>query len=701
MTTLNHDQNLAATTLSGPVAIIAGAGSGKTKTLIERIDNLVASGVLPHNILAITFTNKAANELKARLSPMSKSAHASTIHSLCVSLLRQFLIGPLGEAVPFTIMDGDDQRSLIGQIFEDLCDEFKEAGQPLFDETVRPNKSQYVGKILGNISSAKNDNIWPNQYLMSSKTKKHKLREITAIIYDRYYARSRKLSAYDFDDLLMETYRLISTNNIALNAIQNLYKYIMVDEYQDTNTLQNDLINMIASKYQNICVVGDPDQSIYGWRGAQIKNIINFEKTYPNASVIYLNQNYRSAQNILDAANDVISHNTGDDFGRRNLHSKIGNTSPILKVSLTSAEDEAEYVVNAIKAKHAQGVSYSDMVILYRTHALNREIERRLQNEQVPYKISGGLSFYDRSEIKDVLAYLNVLANYAYEPSLLRIINKPARGIGIQTIDLMTNWAKNQPIPQPLLSAVLSADAIPNLPDVKRQTLNAFANVYKEALTNNRTITDLIKYFVASFDYKNYLQQQDNGEERINNVEEMLSDSKRYDDAHPPVTDDQLLQYANPVDFEKFRRKDTLSRLTEFLAIVATNREVTAKNAAGLDDENGVALMTVHNAKGLEYRSVYLIGVEDGIFPSGQSLNKLAFSESAIDEERRLMYVAITRAKEHLMMTSVSSRFLYGNVQHNGESRFLNEIKPTRVEAIEVPALHPPKYTNFNSNSWE
>lgn len=700
MTTLNPEQHLAATTLTGPVAIIAGAGSGKTKTLIERIDNLVESGVAAHNILAITFTNKAANELKERLSLKSKSVHASTIHSLCVTLLREFQKGPSGEIVPFTIMDPDDQRSLISGIFDDICEVYKQHGRPIFPEGVTPNKTMHIRVFLNNISSAKNDNVWPSEYLNSKSTRNHKMRELTSTVYKRYYDQTRKINAYDFDDLLMETYKLLRTNNIVLNSVQNHYRHIMVDEYQDTNTLQNDLINQIASKYQNICVVGDPDQSIYGWRGAQIKNILNFEHTYPKAKVIYLNKNYRSSQNILDAANDVIANNDTDDFGRHELHSTITNVAPIRKVELASAEDEAEYIVNDIKTRHASGTDYADMVILYRTHALNREIEHALQINKIPYKISGGLSFYDRAEIKDVIAYLNVLANFTYDPSLRRIINVPSRGIGLQTLEHLSNWAKNQPIPQPLLSAVLSVESISEIPSPKQQTLTAFANVYKNALTHNDSITDLIKYFITNFDYQNYLAQDENAEERINNVNELLSDAKRFDAAHVPLTREVLSQFANGLDPDQLKKQDTLSRLTEFLATVAMNREISATNAAALEAETGVSLMTVHTAKGLEFKSVYVIGGEDGIFPSAQSLNALSRNDSALDEERRLMYVAITRAKEYLTLTTVNARFLYGNVQHNGPSRFFNEFKPNRVHHLKIPAMHPPKYLGSNENPW-
>lgn len=698
-TTLNQEQHLAATTLTGPVVIIAGAGSGKTKTLIERIDNLVASGVNPANILAITFTNKAANELRERISLTAKSVHASTIHSLCVTILRQYLKGDFGEPKAFTIMDADDKNALMTQIFDDICDDLNRKGIPLFAENQKANKRKYLSTFSRNISTAKNENITADQYLNVTITKSHTMRDLTALMYKAYELATQRLMAYDFDDLLMETYKLLSSNNTILNAVQNKYQYLMVDEYQDTNVLQNSLVNIIASKYQNICVVGDPDQSIYGWRGAKIKNILRFEKAYPEAKIIYLNQNYRSSQNILDAANDVIQNNNKDDFGRKNLKSALNDVAPINKLRFNTAEDEAEYLVKEIKAQHEKGIAYKDIAVLYRTHALNRAFEHALQLENVPYKISGGLSFYDRAEIKDIIAYLNVLANYAYDPALRRIINTPSRGIGLKTLNILNAWSQSQPIPQPLLGAVLAVDSIMEIPQAKRETLNAFSAVYKNALKNNRTIVDLVTYLIVSFDYKNYLIQDDTTGERINNLNEFLSDARRFDIANPPMTDDALRLVANGQPLTMMRNQETLSRLTEFLATVATDRDISLKNSSDLKDDAGVTLMTVHSAKGLEFKSVFMIGLDDGVFPSGQSIRGLSMSAQSIDEERRLMYVAITRAKQYLTMSSAKYRFLYGDVRASTESRFLYEIKPERLNSVTIKPLHPQEH-KVQSNPW-
>lgn len=693
MTTLNPQQLEAATTLEGPVVMIAGAGSGKTKTVIDRIDNIVESGAAPQNILAITFTNKAANELKERLSVRSALVHASTIHSLCVSLLKRYAKGKVGEPLKFTVMDSDDQKNIISQVFEDLCEDLEAKGVPLFAPDERANKAPYIRAFLNNISEAKNENIWAEDYPNSKLFKRQKMASMTATVYTAYQRTCQRLNAFDFDDLLMYTYRLLSTNKSVLNAVQNQYQYITVDEYQDTNILQNDLVNLIASKYRNLCVVGDPDQSIYGWRGAHIDNILNFEKVYPDAKVVYLNRNYRSAQNILDIANDVIQNNDNAGFARKELQSGLDVAEQANKFTFENASDEAEWVAKDI-AKHAKtGRKYKDTVILYRTHALNREFEHALQAEGVPYKIHGGLSFYDRAEIKDVIAYLNVLANFSYDPSLRRIINVPSRNIGAKTLQALGEWSQSQPIPQPLLMALLNVDNIDGIPAKRKATLNAFTSVYKDALKNNRTIVDLIGYFVVSFDYKNYLMTLDNAEDRINNVDELLTDATRYDEAHPPKTDEELCLIANSADLADARGKDTLARLTDFLATLATERDANAQAQEalleGAEENDYVTLMTVHAAKGLEWESVYIVGGEDGIFPSAQSIKIASSNPRVLNEERRLMYVAITRAKHFLTLTNVQSRLLYGNIQHQPESRFFSEIEPERLNIIEFADFHP------------
>lgn len=711
MSTLNPQQLEAATTLEGPVVMIAGAGSGKTKTVIDRIDNLVAAGVAPQNILAITFTNKAANELKERLSVRSALVHASTIHSLCVSLLKRYAKGKIGENLKFTVMDSDDQKNIISQVFEDLCEDLEAKGLPLFAPDERANKAPYIRILMNNISDAKNENIWAEDYPDSPLYKKHKMASITAPVYTAYQRTCQRLSAFDFDDLLMYTYRLLNTNKSVLNAVQNQYQYITVDEYQDTNVLQNDLVNLMASKYRNLCVVGDPDQSIYGWRGAHIDNILNFEKVYPDAKVVYLNRNYRSAQNILDIANDVIQNNDNAGFARKELQSGLDVAEQANKYTFENASDEAEWVAKDI-AKHAEkGRKYKDVVILYRTHALNREFEHALQSAGVPYKIHGGLSFYDRAEIKDVIAYLNVLANFSYDPSLRRIINVPSRNIGAKTLQALGEWSQSQPIPQPLLSALLNVDNIDGIPAKRKTTLNAFTAVYKDALKNNRTIVDLIGYFVVSFDYKNYLMTLDNSEDRINNVDELLSDATRYDEANPPKTDDELkLLLSNPnataEEINGARAKDALLRLTDFLATLATERDANAQAQESLMDgvENDyVTLMTVHASKGLEWESVYIVGGEDGIFPSAQSIKVAGQNPRVLNEERRLMYVAITRAKHYLTLTNVHSRLLYGNIQHQPESRFYSEIKHERLNIMDFPDFHPERRKKANikfKNPW-
>lgn len=686
--------------------MIAGAGSGKTKTVIDRIDNIVNAGVAPQNILAITFTNKAANELKDRLSTRSALVHASTIHSLCVLLLKRYAKGKIGEPLKFTVMDSDDQKNLISQVFEDLCDDLEAKGLPLFAPDERANKGPYIKTLMSNISDAKNENLWAEDYTTSHLYKRHKMASLTAPIYMAYQRVSQRLNAFDFDDLLMYTYRMLKNNKSILNAVQNQFQYITVDEYQDTNVLQNDLVNLIASKYRNLCVVGDPDQSIYGWRGAHIDNILNFEKVYPDAKVVYLNRNYRSAQNVLDIANDVIQNNENSGFKRKELQSGLDVAEQANKFSFENAKDEAEWVAKDI-AKHAKdGRAFKDTVILYRTHALNREFEHALQQAGVPYKIHGGLSFYDRQEIKDVIAYLNVLANFSYDPSLRRIINVPSRNIGAKTLQSLGEWSQAQPIPQPLLMAVLNVDTIDSIPAKRKSTLNAFASVYKDALKNNRTIVDLIGYFVVSFDYKNYLMSLDNPEDRINNVDELLSDAARFDEKYPPKTDEELSVQVTPANLGSAKSKDTLARLTDFLATLATERDANARAQEELMDgvENDyVTLMTVHAAKGLEWESVYIVGGEEGVFPSAQSIKNASLNPRVLNEERRLMYVAITRAKQYLTLTNVHSRLLYGNIQHQPESRFFSEINPERLNVIDFPEFHPERRNKNNvkfKNPW-
>lgn len=688
MTTLNPNQQNAVDTLLGPLVVIAGAGVGKTATMIARIDNLVANNINPKNILAITFTNKAASELRERLSDHSQDAHASTIHSLCVTILKRFLKDPMGIALKFTIMDPNDVTKMYSQLFEDIVEELEAKGIPFFDENTHVRKEPYVKKIATNISHAKNEGVGPDYYLQSTTTEMDEIREITSVVYKRAVEEANRMNAYDFDDLLIKSYELLKSNNTALSILQNQYQFIMVDEYQDTNAIQNNLINLIAEKYKNICVVGDPDQSIYGWRGAKVENILAFQTTYPDARLINLNQNYRSAQAILDTANDIIDYNKIKNFNRVSLQSGKDSPRKPLLYTLPDEKHEAEYVAKSIVHHHEKNnIDYKDCAILYRSHALNREIEHALQTHKIPYKISGGLSFYDRAEIKDIIAYLNVLANFAYDPSLKRIINTPSRGIGAKTIQALQDWANSQSLQQPLLMAAENVNEITEIPTSKKEVIHGFLDVYHNALKKNSTMVELVTYFISEFDYKNYLATSEQGEDKINNLDEFLSDANRFDTTHPTKDRNVWLESYSEDSVDKAIMQDTLQRLTEFLNNVATDKEANARDAEAVlkgHENDYVTLMTVHAAKGLEFENVYIVGLEDGNFPSGMSIKALTRNPHAIEEERRLMYVAVTRAKQYLTMTNVKQRYLYGSLHKNAPSRFLREIKADHIDKKEI-----------------
>ena len=526
---LNRAQQEAVDTLHGPVLIMAGAGSGKTRTLINRIDNLIQHGVKPETILAITFTNKAARELKSRLSLDAANVEASTIHSFCVKILRQYA-HVLGYSNNFLILDTSDAQTVIGYAKNDIADAYVAMQYKRFPH--REPNPQFILEmkdrtIQSAISKAKNDGISAHEY-MNYQHRVDEYPEVVTAIFKKYEEIKQRENSMDFDDLLEKTCLLLRENPAILEVVQNMYQYIMVDEYQDVNDIQDQLVNLISAKNRNICVVGDPDQSIYKFRGSKVENIIEFNRTYPDTKIIHLDENYRSEQVILDAANDVINNNSKIANKERRLFSSntSSNDLPML-VHLDTQIDEATYIAEQIKDYIQKGGKYSDIAILYRNNAISKNIDMALRNASIPFEIHGGLPFYQRKEIKDIIAYLTVMTNPYSTVQLKRIINVPRRGIGNATITEIENYAKAYnpilTIPQVLTGHL---DNI-KLPPARREKLEHFTSLYTNINYNNvgTSIKELIEYFYEHTGYLNYLMDEDNAEERLNNVSEFGSTS--------------------------------------------------------------------------------------------------------------------------------------------------------------------------------
>ena len=631
--TLNEEQKNGVFTTEGPVLILAGAGSGKTRVLTHRVAYLIEEcGVNPYNIMAITFTNKAAGEMRERIDDMvgygSESIWVATFHSTCVRILRRY-IDRLGYDTNFTIYDADDQKTLMKEICKRLQ----------IDTKIHKEKT-----FLNAISSAKDELIDPIEFTNRAAGDYNK--RIQAQVYMEYQKELRMNNALDFDDLLFKTVELFKLDKEVLASYQERFRYIMVDEYQDTNTAQFELIRLLASKYKNLCVVGDDDQSIYKFRGANIYNILNFEKHFPDATVIKLEQNYRSTQNILDAANSVIANN----IGRKDkaLWTDNGSGEKIRFEQLESGYEEADFVARDIAAKVRRGeYTYKDCAILYRTNAQSRLFEERFIVSNIPYKIVGGVNFYSRKEVKDILAYLKTIDNGRDDLAVKRIINVPKRGIGATSITKVTNFAYDHEIP--FYTALRQASDIPGLGKAaeKIRPFVLFIQSMRAKLDNGYSLTQLILEIIETTGYVEELEAEgtEEAQARIENIDELISKISSYEEGEE-----------NP----------TLSGFLEEVALVA--------DIDSLDENSDyVVLMTLHSAKGLEFPNVYLAGMEDGLFPSYMSITS-DDATNELEEERRLAYVGITRAKEILTITSARSRMVRGETQFNKVSRFVKEI---------------------------
>ena len=630
---LNPEQLEGVTTTEGPVLILAGAGSGKTRVLTYRTAYLIEEQeVNPYHILAITFTNKAAGEMRERIDDLvgygSESIWVATFHSTCVRILRRY-IDRLGYDTNFTIYDADDQKALM----KDICKRLE------IDTKIHKEKT-----FLGVISSAKDELIDPIEFETRAAGDYNKRRQ--AEVYKEYQKVLRQNNALDFDDLIFKTVELFKLDKEVLSYYQDRFRYIMVDEYQDTNTAQFELIRMLAMKYKNLCVVGDDDQSIYKFRGANIYNILNFEKHFPDAKVIKLEQNYRSTQNILDAANAVIANN----IGRKDkaLWTDNGAGAKIDFQQVETAYEEADYITRNIASKIRSGeYTYKDCAILYRTNAQSRLFEERFIVSNIPYKIVGGVNYYSRKEIKDMLAYLKTIDNGRDDLAVKRIINVPKRGIGATSINKVNNYAMEQDLD--FYTALRFAKDIPGLGKAaeKIRPFVEFIQRMRMKLESGYSLMLLLQDIIEETGYIEELEAEgtEEAQARIENIDELISKISAYEEGEE-----------NP----------TLSGFLEEVALVADVDTL---------DNNGdyVVLMTLHSAKGLEFPNVYLAGMEDGLFPSYMSITA-DDATAELEEERRLAYVGITRAKEHLMITASRSRMIRGETQFNRVSRFVKEI---------------------------
>ena len=631
---LNEPQRQAVMATDGPLLILAGAGSGKTRVLTHRTAYLIEEcGVNPYNIMAITFTNKAAGEMRERIDQMvgygSESIWVCTFHSTCVRILRRY-IDRLGFGTNFTIYDSDDQKTLM----KDIC------------KRLEIDTKMYKEKMfLSAISSAKDELIDPIEF--ETRAAGDYVKRKQAQVYREYQQALKQNNALDFDDLIMKTVELFKLDKEVLASYQDRFRYIMVDEYQDTNTAQFELIRLLALKYQNLCVVGDDDQSIYKFRGANIYNILNFEHHFPDATVIKLEQNYRSTQNILDAANAVIANNQGRKEKR--LWTDNGAGDKITFEQLDTAAEEADFVARDIARRVRKGeYQYKDCAILYRTNAQSRLFEECFITANIPYKIFGGVNFYARKEVKDLLAYLKTIDNGQDDLAVRRIINIPKRGIGAASINKVALYAQEQEIS--FYDALCVAEQVPGLGKAaaKIRPFVLFIQSMK-AKAKLLSVTDLLQEVIETTGYVRELEAEgtDEAEARIENIDELISKA---------------------VDYAEGEEAPTLNGFLENVALVADIDSF---------DENSdyVVLMTLHSAKGLEFPNVYLAGLEDGLFPSYMSITS-DNSQAEIEEERRLAYVGITRAKKNLTITSARVRMVRGQTQYGKVSRFVREIPP-------------------------
>lgn len=631
---LNEPQREAVYHTDGPLLILAGAGSGKTRVLTHRIAYLIEErNVNPWNILAITFTNKAAGEMRERVDSLvgfgSESIWVSTFHSMCVRILRRF-IDRLGYDNRFTIYDTDDQKTLMKEVCKKVA----------IDTKVFKERS-----LMSAISSAKNELILPDEFELNVGGDFAKLK--IAKVYREYEAQLKANNALDFDDLLVKTVQLLQTQLDVLENYQERFRYIMVDEYQDTNTVQFQLVRLLAGKYRNLCVVGDDDQSIYKFRGANIRNILDFEHEFSDACVIKLEQNYRSTGNILNAANRVIANNKGRK--EKTLWTANGEGELVHLRQFDTGYDEADFIAEDIKKEVRAGASYNDHAVLYRTNAQSRLLEEKFVAMNVPYKIVGGVNFYARREIKDLLAYLKTIDNGMDDIAVRRIINVPKRGIGLTTINRIQESAAERGLG--FYETLMAPELIPGI-GRSAAKLDSFAALieYFKGLTGQMSITDLLREVIEKTGYMESLDSEDkeDAQARKENIDELINKAAAYEEAA-----------------EDRDEPATLSAFLEEVALVA--------DIDSLDEEQDyVVLMTLHSAKGLEFPHVYLAGMEDGLFPSYMTIT--SDDRDDLEEERRLCYVGITRAEQELTLTCARRRMVRGETQYNKISRFIKEI---------------------------
>lgn len=653
---LNERQREAATQIEGPVLIIAGAGSGKTKTITARIANMISNGINPRNILAVTFTNKAAGEMKERIAKQiskiggiqNSTPFVGTFHSFCVRFLREELNSN------FAIYDTDDQSSLIKEAMREL---------EIDEKQFKPST------VLSAISNAKNEMLSAEEY---DKRSEGYYQETVSKVFKKYEAALISCNSLDFDDLLTKTVKILETNPETLKKWQERYKYITIDEYQDTNFAQYKIVNLLAKKYNNLCVVGDDQQSIYSFRGADFRNILNFEKDYPDAKVVLLEENYRSTKNILDAANKVISKNTVKKD--KNLWTQKGEGSLINSVLASNESQEGNFIANEIKRLACEEhVKMSQSCIMYRTNAQSRAVEEALIKNKIPYQLIGGLKFYERKEIKDILAYLRIIFNPNDLVSIQRVINIPTRGVGkyekiygqiVSKILTEKNDLPDEPKAETEVheNNVLFADNQPTnkksdgnnlqskfksfgLRDKKLEILKKFADLIKEikSESEDKNLSTLLKNIISKIGYEKYLEAEyTDFENRIENIQEIFSVASVYDGL--PQNE----------------------AIKNFLENAALSSDVD-----GIDENSEkVHLMTVHASKGLEFDAVFVIGLEEGIFPHSRS----SLNPHELEEERRLCYVALTRARKHLYLMFAMRRKLFGSILANSPSRFLFDI---------------------------
>ena len=654
---LNPQQKKAVQITEGPLLVVAGAGSGKTSVLTRRIAYLVAEkGIAPWNILAITFTNKAATEMRERehklLGQQADSIWMSTFHALCVQILRRDA-EKIGYTSNFSIADSAEQLTLIKHIQK--------------EQNINP-KMYEPRRILSAISNGKNDLLTPDAYSASAASPFEK---VTAQVYQEYQKRLKNDQIMDFDDLIMQTLVLFKTDPAVLHYYQNKFRYLLVDEYQDTNQAQYELCHALAAQYKNICVVGDADQSIYGWRGANMENIMNFEKDYHDAGVqtVKLEQNYRSTGHILAAANAVIKNNSNRKA--KKLWTDQGEGAKVTYYRAQSGDDEAHFIIAKIQEEvEEKKRSYHDFAVLYRTNAQSRTVEESFVKSNVPYQIVGGHKFYDRKEIMDIMAYLKLVANPSDSMSFNRIINTPKRGIGPVSVRRFLDFARENNLSILGVFVHITMSGITTRAAAK---LSDFGAKLRDAINfaKDHSVTGLTEKILQDFGYTAALKAEHTieAETRLENLDEFLSVTKRFDDEYEENDDSD----------------ETENALSDFLAEVSllSDQDDLANN----DDQ--VALMTLHAAKGLEFPVVFLVGMEDGLFPLSRSL----MEDDQLEEERRLAYVGITRAKRELFLTNAYSRMMYGRMQNNPPSRFLEEIDQ---DDLDIENSVPITFSNDN-----